>query len=337
MNKLLESLGINETYTKPIKKAKVYNRVRDNIPLMKHYNYMADLLALPKTSKGFKYLLVVVDLATDNFDIEPMKNKEALTTLKALQAMFKRPYIKKPYSSIRTDAGTEFKEEFNKWLYKNSILHISTLPDRHSQLSNVERLNRTLGRLFNGYMNKKEEETDEQYNEWTDIIDEVRTKLNKIRMKKILNDPVKEKYNIPDFEREPKYKVGDVVLRLLDYPEDALGNRQPTAQFREGDYRWSRVPKKIVQVLYYTGKVPYRYMLEGFKNVSFAEHQLIPVPENEKETKYKVKQIIGKKKIKGKEHYLIWWKGYLKKDATWEPKDKLIEDGLKKIIDNYKK
>jgi hypothetical protein len=74
--------------------------------------------------------------------------------------------------------------------------------------------------------------------------------------------------------------------------------------------------------------------LEGLTNVSYSERELMPA-ENEKETKYKIKQIIGKKKIKGKPHYLIWWKNFKKSEATFEPESELIKDGFKNVIDDY--
>ena len=147
------------------------------------YNFMADLLSLPETKKGYKYLLSVVDLATDEFDIEPLINKTPDAVLEEFKKMIKRTYIKKPYASVRTDNGTEFKGVFHKWLYDDSILHKVNLPNRHKQMANVEHLNKQLGRLFNGYMNKKEEETGEVYKEWTDILVFVRKELNKIRKK----------------------------------------------------------------------------------------------------------------------------------------------------------
>ena len=57
----------------------------------------------------------------------------------------------------------------------------------------VERLNRDLGRLFNGYMNKIEKKTNKVYREWTDIIDSVREKLNIFRKRNI--DKLKELQN----------------------------------------------------------------------------------------------------------------------------------------------
>jgi len=39
----------------------------------------------------------------------------------------------------------------------------------------------------------------------------------------------------------------------------------------------------------------YRYQLEGNNSVSFQEAELLPESKSEKESKYKVKRIIGKK------------------------------------------
>ena len=335
---LLNKLGIDETYTKPAKKPKVFTKVKDNIPLVEHFNYMADLLFLPETKKGFKYCLAVVDLANNEFDIEPLKSKEPSEVLKAMKLMFKRKFIKEPYASIQTDNGTEFKGVFNKWMHDESIFHKTTLPDRHSQMSNVESLNKQLGRLFNGFMNKMEEKTGKQYSEWTDIIDDVRVELNKHRKISLPKDWTKHDYPDPDFEKKAKYKVGDVVYRMLEVPYNTLGYKQSTKSFRVGDTRWDvKQPRKIIQVIPYAGKVPYRYLLEGIENTSFTEAQLKPAKETEKESKYTVKKIIGKKKIGNKIYYLVWWDKHLKKDATWETKKQLIEDGLKSMIDEYEK
>ena len=334
---LINKLGIDETYTKPTKKPKQFTHVKDNIPLVENYNFMADLLFLPETKEGFKFCLVVVDLSNDDFDIEPIKNKTPSEILKAMKDMFKRKFIKEPYASIQTDAGGEFKGVFAKWMYDESILHKTALPDRHSQMSNVESLNKQLGRIFNGYLNKIEEQTGKSYNQWTDIISTVRTELNKIRDKKLPKNWVAHKYKQFDTNTKPKYKVGDVVYRQLDAPKNALGHAQPTKNFRMGDYRFDvKEPKKITQVLYYSGAIPYRYMLEGIPNASYTEAQLM-LAKDQTESKFTVKKIIGKKTENKKVYYLIWWQKYLKKEATWEPKTQLEEDGLTELIKEYEK
>jgi len=338
MQALKNKLNIDDTFTKPIKKPKKFTKVSDVVTLIEDYNFMADILHLPETEKGFKYLLVIVDLATHEFDIQPLKTKSSKEALTAMKKIFSRKHIKKPKASIRTDNGTEFKDEFDKFLKNNKIFHSVSLPYRHTQMSMVESLNRQLGDLFNGYMNLKERETGKEYKEWIDIIDIVRTELNKIRKVKA---PYNEKtiFNHVDkpmnLSKDPKFKVGDIVHYYLDYPENALGHKQPTDKFRTGDYRWSAVPKKIKQVLYYSGNVPYRYVLDYMPTVSFTEEQL--KKSEETQDKYKVKKIIGERTKNKQKEYLVWWDKYLKSEATYEPEKQLLEDGLKSYIDDFKK
>ena len=328
---LIAKLNISETFTRPIRKAKVFSKVKDNIPLKKGLNYMADLLLLPETAKGYKYLFVVVDLATDNFDIEPMKTKEPKEVLESFKKMFKRKYIIEPEASLATDAGTEFKGVFHKYLYDESIYHKVAEPGRHQQMANVENLNRTLGRIFIGYMNMKEEKTGKIFKEWDDIIDTVRKDLNVIR-KKQEQDPYTYKYSVPDMTIA-KYKVGDLVIRRSELPLSALGHKQPTANFREGDYRWySKEPRKIVKVLSYSGSVPTRYVLQSIPHVSYTEEQLRP--SQAKEEVYTVKEIIGSKTEKKKKYLLVWWTGYRKAEATYEPYD-IIKKDVPGLVKEY--
>ena len=313
MDKILKELNINEKYSKPVKIKKEFSKVKDNIPLKADYNFMADLLELPETKKGFKYLLVVVDLATDEFDIEPITNNKSLTVVDAMKKMFNRRYIKKPYASIRTDGGAEFKDAFDKYCYENNILHKIGVAGRHQQTANVERLNRELGRLFNGYMNAIEEKTGETYKEWVEVVPKVRAMLNDFR-KKPEGDPFTDVYPTVDLTKQPKYKIHDVVYRMSEKPLDALGKKQPTQNFRMGDYRWERIPRKIVKVLRYAGKVPIRYILENLPNVAYAEYELMPA--EEKQAMYVVQSVKAKRTMNGVKELLIKWKGF--KKPTWE-------------------
>lgn len=286
-----------------------------------------------------KYLVVVVDIYSNKFDIEPIKNKDALTVLNALKTIWKRgKYVKEPEYTFITDDGAEFKGPVTKFLYDESIFHKISLPNRHSQTANVESLNRQLGELLNGYMNTKELETGKVYKEWTDVIKPLRTELNKARVTFKSKNPYTYDYKTVDNVKEPKYQVGDVVYRASDYPLNALGHKQPTNNFRQGDYRWHMVPVKIVKVLDMNDEnVPFRYMLEGIDRASFTESQLMKAPEKEKDTKYVVKSIFGKRKNKNDTEYLVWWKGYKKSEATYESEKNLIKDGLQSMIDDYEK
>jgi hypothetical protein len=195
-------------------------------------------------------------------------------------------------------------------------------------MANVKRLNYELGKIFNGYMNKKEIETGQDYREWTDILNFVRKELNKER--KILPDKDPYNYPFPDVETNAKYKVGDIVYYRSDVPLSALGYKQPTERFRVGDYHFNIYdPRKVTKILYYPKNC--RYLLDGKMNVSYAESELKPA----KTPKYVIKQILDKKVEKNKIYYLIWWKFYPKNRATWETKSNLIKNGLNQLIKGF--
>ena len=154
-----------------------------------------------------------------------------------------------------------------------------------------------------------------------------------MRLRSVPYDIYTYKYPIFNSKHSNKYNVGSIVYRQLDIPQNALGHQENTHKFRTGDYRWDMTPHRVIKILYYPGKIAYRYMLDKFPNVSFTEKQLLPA--REKEAKYIVKGIIDKKIIKKQVYYLVHWKGYLKSQGTWENKKSLIEDGLGQMIDDY--
>ena len=118
-------------------------------------------------------------------------------------------------------------------------------------------------------------------------------------------------------------------------PVDKFGNRLHNTKFRQGDNRYeTNKPTKVVQVLAYSSPNPWRYILNGLPNVSYAEAELLPAS-NETEEKFIVRKIIDKKSEKKIIYYLVWFKKSLKKDATWEPRSKLLEDNLDEYIKQY--
>jgi hypothetical protein len=149
---------------------------------------MADILFLPTAKLGYKYLFVICDLASGGFDIGPIKDKESDTVLKAMKKCFTREYVKKPYASIKTDGGLEFKDVFHKYLHDESILHKVSLPDRHKSMSMVESLNRQLARLINGYLNTHEREKNKTFKNWLPAIPIIRTELNAYRKKNLYSE-----------------------------------------------------------------------------------------------------------------------------------------------------
>lgn len=334
MKTFLQSLNVDETLTKIRRKDNTFNSIKSNIPLISGYNYMMDILHLPYDKQvKTKYLLVLVDLADDSFDIEPVERKDPKTTVQAINEMFQRKYIKVPYASIRTDGGTEFKGEFNAWCSKHGIVHKVGLSNRHIQVANVERLNRELGRVFNGYMRAKSKELDRPYYGWSDILEKTRKALNEIRKKKL---PALDKVTYPYFSADyktNKFKVGDLVYRALDEPRNEY-DQKLHGGFRMGDFRFEKYPRRITQLLYYPAKFKpgtYRYMLSGIDGASFPEADLIEAKGEIRERK-QIKGIADKKEQDGKIMYKVWYKNETKSDADWQPEEEVKEDGGKELI-----
>jgi len=230
MDKLIKKLGINEEFTKPIRNIK-FDNVKSNTYSKSGYNFMCDLLHLPSTRYRYRYLLVIVDLWSNNFDIEPIRTKTPDEVLKAMKKIMSREYIPEIKASIRTDSGTEFKGIYHKWLYDHDIFHRVAEPNRHQQVANAENLNKMLGRLLNGYLNSKELETGRVYKQWTDVIDIIREDLNEIRHRED-GDPQHDVFT-PPTDAKPKFKINDVVYFKSERPLNALGQVQPTNNFRE--------------------------------------------------------------------------------------------------------
>ena len=254
MNHLKQSFGIDDTFTKLYRKptrADEMTKVKDQIPLIPNYNQMADILHLPTDKFGFNKLLVIVDIATDNFDIEKMKGETAPETLSAYYKILNRGILKLPYASLLSDGGSSFKGSFNNFLWKNGIDHRVARPGRHHQLSCVDSLCRQLGEIFNGIMNKKEEETGKTSKAWTHAIDEVREKLNEYRRKRGVKIPTDiTEYNYPIFDnlelpktkrkKEKPMRGGDLDSDIANahidtYPTDGKKYKQIKNKYKVGD------------------------------------------------------------------------------------------------------
>ena len=84
---------------------------------------MADLLELPKTKQGYRYLVVVVDLWSREVDFQQVKDKRAATVRDAMKKVFQRGEggAAEGAAQLSTDGGAEFKGEFHRWLWGENM------------------------------------------------------------------------------------------------------------------------------------------------------------------------------------------------------------------------
>ena len=111
------------------------------------HTHMMDILYLPDDN-GYKYCLVVMDIATNKIDAQPLKKIGSSDIVKGIKDIYKRKILNKP-DKVITDSGGEFKGDFKEYLNDNKINLKTALPGRHRQVGPIEKKNQILGRIVN--------------------------------------------------------------------------------------------------------------------------------------------------------------------------------------------
>ena len=216
-SKILEFLRQNETSSVHKRIIRKFRR-RQTIA---HYPYdlcMADLAfytgpGMAHANNGNKYILVFIDVFTKMCYVEPMKNKEALTTLIAFEKILRRlPYTP---NHVITDVGTEFYNfHVQKLFEENGIIHYS-LRGPH-KASVAERMIQTLkGRLEKYFWKNKTKR-------YLDVLHTIVDNYNKTPHRSIGMAPIKvnrsnteqvfkKLYKDYAIKTDPRLRVGDKV------------------------------------------------------------------------------------------------------------------------------
>src|SRR5712691_10965553 len=118
--KVLKNEELANLYTVPKK-----DKVRPHIQTwVADAVQQADLLMMPEDPKGYKYILMVVDLGTRKIDAQPLKRREAIAVLKGFKAIYKRKHLKPPTVRLEVDDGNEFKAEVKKYFIQKLKVHV---------------------------------------------------------------------------------------------------------------------------------------------------------------------------------------------------------------------
>ena len=243
---------------------------------MKNGSHQADLSFLP-TDNGYKYALVVVDLATKKTDAEPLKTKTSKEVLSAMKTIYKRKYLKEP-DYLEVDAGSEFKDFFEKY-YKNRLEIRVKEAGRHRQQSVVETRNALLGRTLNKRMVGEEINTGVESTDWVKFLPKVIKAINDNYTQTAKSVDA----NLPIAGSKDALNIlpeGTMVRVQLDNPVHHLTGHRLFGGFRQGDLRWTKTPKPISQI-YLRPDQPPMYKVGENKNVAYTKNQLSPVKANE--------------------------------------------------------
>ena len=281
-----------------------------------HQYHQIDILYLPNDN-GFKYALVVVDVASKQVQVRAQKTRSSKETLKSIKSIYGtgRRILPKPII-LQADGGTEFKGVVKEWIKDSGIaLRIST-PYRHQQQSVVEAMNKVIGSAIIKIQANDEliNNDDVLITEWTTFLPEIVNVINEntteVKAKRYTGN---EKIRCKGDECYA-YKEGTKVRVALRRDD-----------FRSGDIRWSKKAHTIEKVLLFPNR-PIMYMINGYKN-AFYKTELKPYKEivgKKVVEKYEIERLKRRFKKNGKIFYKVKWKNYRK--LTDEPRSNLIRD-----------
>jgi hypothetical protein len=277
--------------------------------------WQADLVeVIPywKFNKGYKYLLVVINVFSKFLWIEPLKSKTAQDVTIAMRKVLKN--VKNTPKNLQTDLGKEFfNKEFKKLMDEFNINHYNTFSNLKASV--VERVNRTIKNLmwkkFSLRGNYK----------WIDILDEIVQKYNNTKHSTIKKKPkevnesnesiiLKSAFtHIKSVDPKPiKFKVDDFV-RISKQREAFTKGYTPN---------WSNEIFQIYKIKYTN---PTTYLIKDENNVEiqggFYEHELQKVKYPDV---YLVEKILRRKGNK----VLVKWLGLDKTHNSWILKKDLL-------------
>ena len=320
---------------KPSKKDKGVNKP-EFYQIKPDFIVQADILYLPHDKSGAKYALVVVDQGGKRLvDAEPLKTKSAKATLEAIQKIFNRGIVNEPKRQINTDPGSEFKGVFNQYFKDKGIYHKFGIPGRHRQQSLAEARNKQIGGTIIKLLQARELLTKKIQTDWVNdlpvIIEVLNDHLKKQKIKKM---PETAECEGDSCVLLP---IGATVRIPLEEPRDIHHKKLP-GKFRTGDLRFSSDLYRIINIDLLPGNPPL-YQVQNITNknipkVRYTKNNLRHVQGPQKAPKgrvifsdepeqFVIEKILDDRMKNNKKEYLIKWKGYSKKEATWEPSAKI--------------
>ena len=173
---------LHKPIIRKFKKRKVYSAFKDNIWSAD----LADMQLLSKYNKGIRFLLCVIDIFSKYAWVVPLKDKKAISIVKAFQSILKQSN-RKP-NKIWVDKGSEFYNAYlKKWLRDKDIVMHSTHNEGKSVVA--ERFIKTLKSKIYKYM------TLISKNVYIDKLDDIVDEYNHTYHTTIKMKPIDVKHN----------------------------------------------------------------------------------------------------------------------------------------------
>jgi len=292
--------------------------------------WRADLMFLPDLGKfndGFHIALVCIDIVSRFAWVEPMKNKTALSTCNAMQAIINRAIPRIP-EKLQTDDGKEFlNSKFQDLMTEHQIIHFTTSSDKKAAVA--ERFNRTLkDKIYryldvnptnNVYVNVLQDLVNSYNNSFHTSIGMAPAQVNESNSGRVLwklyhhlwakdRGPKKRKLT-EDENTSQVLKVGDTVR--------ISGEKHPFVKGYKGN--WT---EEVFTITAFKKSVPqYVYRIQDFNGEpikgTFYNYQLQKIQTPDKDDLWQIEKVLKTRKRGQKVERLVKWFGYSDKFNSW--------------------
>lgn len=219
-----------------------------------NWTHQLDILYLPTTDDGYKYLLLIIDCYNNLAEARPLKVQYMSEIIKQINDIYKKSKLLKKPRLIMSD--NQFNNTiYKKWCEKNNINYQFAYPLRHSQLSHINRLCQTIGTALIKLMEQRELDTNKTFTNWTEwmklVLDIYNNKYQGMKPKETTEDIVINKNN--NELLLPKQKV-----RLYIHPDHPINiwNGRLQGKRRGSDIKYENHIYEIVAPVLIPNSVP---------------------------------------------------------------------------------
>ena len=270
---------------------------------------------LSSHNKGFKYLLVCIDIFSRYAWVQPLKTKRGSEVVKAFQAIFAENRIPR---RLRTDRGLEFTAKITEKFLKNrDILHMKT-QTTEIKASYAERFNKSLkSRIYKffthnetyTYIDKLQAFVDGYNNTYHRSIKMNPSKVTPANQEQLwFTQYVEPLMQAPGRKITPKYSVGTLVR--ISHIRGIFD--------REYSVRWTGELFRVVSLLS-KNRIP-MYKLKDYEGEDVDGYfyaQELQEAVIDEDRPYKIDKILKTRKRKGVKQYYVSWKFWPPKYRAW--------------------
>src|SRR5258708_16525948 len=304
------------TLHKPVRKRFIRNPiVVENIDKQWEAD-LVDMQEFSRQNSRNRYILTVIDVFSKYAWAKYLKNKKGNSIVDAFKEIINEG-TKPQY--IRTDQGTEFKNQnFKSFVQNNGIKHF-TSNNKDIKCAIVERFNRTLkSRMFKYFTAKGNRK-------YIDVLDDFVSAYNGSYHRSIKMRPIDVTYGNTSQVFENLYGVStmgelkNIRSTAKLNPKDFVRKQYNFTPFDKGYYpNWSDQIYEVQSVN--KGQKKTLYSISDETNQRFYPEQLQKVREN----LYRIERVLRTRQVGNKKQYYVKWLGHSNDFNSWIDEGEIV-------------